>query len=83
VEAAMRNKILIAVVAFIASASIAQAAAITGSGSGLSPLMILLIGFGATIIVLQLIPGLFLLTSMLKGVFSLGKSPTMPRTAQK
>lgn len=79
----MRGKMLLAVFAFITSASIAQAAAIGGSGAGLSPLMILLIGFGATVIVLQLIPGMILLTSMLKGVFFLSKNPTTPRAIGK
>jgi hypothetical protein len=82
-EPDMMRKIQIAVFAFIASASLAQAAAIGGSGAGLSPLMILLIGFGATIIVLQLLPGIVLLASMLKGVFSLAKNPRTSRPAAK
>jgi hypothetical protein len=78
----MKRKFQIAVFALIASATIAQAAT-GGPIAGLSPLMVLLIGFSAMIIVFQLIPGMILLASMLKGIFSFGRNPVTPRTIGK
>jgi hypothetical protein len=81
-EVVMRGKMQIAVFTFITSASIAQAAA-SSTGAGVTPMMVLFIAFAAAIIVVQLIPGMILLGSMLKGIFTLGKNPAAPRTIEE
>lgn len=48
----------------------ALATAQTGQDEGLSPMVLLFMGFGALIIVFQLVPGLALFTAMLKEIFA-------------
>lgn len=58
--------------------------AIAGEGvetNGSSLLVILFLGFGALIIVCQLIPGLVLFYSMIKGLFSRSVKKSMPVAA--
>ncbi len=61
-----------AALAFMGIASQALAAA-GGKGEGSSILIILFLTFGALIIVFQLIPGVVLFVSMIKGLFGKGK----------
>lgn len=59
--------------------------AIAGEGAetnGSSLLVILFLGFGALIIVCQLIPGLVLFCSMIKGLFSRSVKKSMPVTGE-
>lgn len=50
---------------------------------GTSLLVLLFLGFGALIVVCQLIPGLVLFCSMLKGLFDSAAKNTMPKTGAK
>jgi hypothetical protein len=50
---------------------------------GTSLLVILFIGFGALIVVCQLIPGLMLFCSMIKGLYDSAAKDTMPKTGAK
>jgi hypothetical protein len=50
-------------------------------GTGL--LMFLFIGFGALIVVFQLIPSLMLFYSMIKGLYESAAKDTMPKTNAK
>ena len=57
--------------------------AIAGEGlesTGSSLLVILFLGFGALIVVCQLVPGLVLFCSMIKGLFSRSVKKPMPVT---
>jgi hypothetical protein len=65
----MRNAIRSVIPAILASATAALAADGTQAG-GLSPLLIFFLAFFALIVVFQLIPGLLLFFSMLRGLFS-------------
>lgn len=61
--------IIKAALVVLLSSSAAWAAGV-GDSEGLSTITILFIAFGATILVFQAIPGLFLFFSMIKGLFS-------------
>lgn len=50
---------------------------------GTSLLVILFLGFGAFIVVCQLIPSIILFCSMLKGLFDSAAKGTMPKTGIK
>ncbi|MFH1911763.1 MAG: hypothetical protein ABIK91_07070 [Pseudomonadota bacterium] len=50
---------------------------------GTSLLVLLFLGFGALIVICQLIPGLVLFCSMLKGLFGSAEKNTMPKTGAK
>lgn len=50
---------------------------------GISLLVLLFLGFGALIVVCQLIPSLVLFCSMLKGLFDSAEKNTMPKTGAK
>jgi len=50
---------------------------------GTSLLVLLFLGFGALIVVCQLIPSLVLFCSMLKGLFNSAAKNTMPKTGAK
>jgi len=50
---------------------------------GTSLLVLLFLGFGALIVICQLIPGLVLFCSMLKGLFDSAAKNTMPKTGAK
>jgi len=50
---------------------------------GTSLLVILFLGFGVLIVVCQLIPGLVLFCSMLKGLFDSAAKNTVPKTGAK
>lgn len=51
--------------------------------AGTSLLVLLFLGFGALIIVCQLVPSLTLFCSMLKGLFSTAAHDTIPKTGAK
>ncbi len=51
--------------------------------AGTSLLVLLFLGFGALIVVCQLIPSLVLFYSMLKGLFESAAKSTMPKTGVK
>jgi hypothetical protein len=59
----------------VGTATVAHAGA--GQGEASSFLVTLFLGFFAVIIVFQLVPGLILLGSMIKGVLSLNKPATV------
>ena len=63
------KSLIISIAATLGMVSPALAANGT-AGSGSSFLLILFLGFAALIVVFQFIPGLVLLLSMLKGIFS-------------
>ena len=50
---------------------------------GTSLLVLLFLGFGALIIVCQLIPSVMLFCSMLKGLFHIAAPETVPKTGAK
>jgi hypothetical protein len=50
---------------------------------GTSLLVILILGFGVLIVACQLIPGLVLFCSMLKGLFDSAAKNTVPKTGVK
>jgi hypothetical protein len=55
--------------------------AIAGGGAeteGSSLFIILLLGFGALIVAFQVIPGLFMLSAMIKGILGKGEAKTKP-----
>ena len=59
-------------------ASVTPALAAGGGGTeGISLLTALFLGFGALVIVFQLIPGLVLFAAMLKGLFSPAEEPAV------
>jgi hypothetical protein len=63
--------------ALMAMATPAMAVGATET-EGISLITILLVGFGALILVGQLIPGIVLLSGMLKGLFGKGATKTEP-----
>jgi hypothetical protein len=63
-----KQMVLYAITALICSASSALAAS-DGKAEGSGVLIILFLAFGALIIVFQLIPGVILFVSMVKGLF--------------
>jgi hypothetical protein len=74
-EDAMKSTIKNALLVFICSVSTAFAA--NGAEKGESSLfLILFLGFGALIIVFQMIPGVLLFFSMLRGLFSAAPKET-------
>ena len=67
----------------IAILGITTSLALAGEGGetmGTSLFVILFLGFGALIIVCQLIPGLMLFCSMMKGLFGKAVKETLPAT---
>jgi hypothetical protein len=68
-EAAMKELIKSVMLVLIGTAAVAHAGEIQTEGGGL--LVTLFLGFWAVILVFQLVPGLILLGSMIKGLFSL------------
>jgi hypothetical protein len=67
----MKEIIRGAMLVLIGTAAVAHAGDLQGEGSGL--LVTLFLGFGAVILVFQLVPGMLLLGSMIKGLFSLNR----------
>ncbi len=64
----MKNILKAALVVVLSSSTAFAAGA--GQGEGLSTLTILFLVFGATILVFQLVPGIALFVSMIRGLFS-------------
>jgi hypothetical protein len=65
----MKEIIRGAMLVLIGTGAVAHAGDLQAEGSGL--LVTLFLGFGAVILVFQLVPGMLLLGSMIKGLFSL------------
>jgi len=63
--------------ALMAMATPAMAAGATET-EGTSLFVILLLGFGALIVAFQVIPGLFMLSAMIKGIFGKDATKTKP-----
>lgn len=70
------------VIAIMASATPVLASG-DGESAGISLLMLLFLGFGALIIVCQLIPSLMLFCSMIKGLFHHAEYPSAPESGAK
>lgn len=77
----MKTNIIKTVVALIGAGATSTFAAATGTaGEGSGPLVWFLIGFGALIIMLQVMPAIVLFVSMLRGLFSAsGKEVHLPK----
>ncbi len=79
-EVAMKSILgIIVVLGTTASLAVAGDGA-EASGNGL--LVILFLGFGALIIVCQLVPGLMLFCSMIKGLFAKSLKKPLPATGE-
>jgi hypothetical protein len=72
----MKEIIRSVMLVLIGTVAVAHAGDIQAEGGGL--LVTLFLGFGAVIIVFQLVPGLLLLGSMIKGLFSLNSPEIVP-----
>lgn len=71
------------IIRIIAILGITTSLALAGEGGeamGSSLFVILFLGFGALIVVCQLIPGLMLFCSMMKGLFGKAAKKTLPVT---
>jgi hypothetical protein len=71
-------KTLMIIAAAIAAGAAPLAASDGTEAAGTSLLVILFLGFGALIVVCQLVPGLVLFCSMIKGLFSGSVKKTLP-----
>jgi hypothetical protein len=78
-------KTLTIIVAAITGAATPLAASSGPETTAFNPLALLFMGFGALIVVCQLIPGLTLFLSMMKGLFrsTAGKPLSVPRDTEE
>jgi hypothetical protein len=76
-------KLIIAVVTAIMVKTTLVLASSSQETMGTSLLALLFLGFGSFVIVCQLIPGLVLFCSMLKGLFNGAATKSIPRTDAK
>jgi hypothetical protein len=80
-EDVMKEIIRSVLLVLIGTVSVAQAGSVPG-GEG-SLLVTAFLGFGAVILVFQLVPALLLLGSMIKGVLSLNKAEPLADVGRK
>jgi hypothetical protein len=73
-EDVMKEIIKSVLLVLIGTVTVAHAGDVQGEGGSL--LVTLFLGFGAVILVFQLVPGMILLGSMIKGLLSLNKPAT-------
>lgn len=73
-------KTIVRVIAILGITTSLSLAGEGGETMGSSLFVILFLGFGALIIVCQLIPGLMLFCSMMKGLFGKAIKKTLPAT---
>jgi hypothetical protein len=74
------------IIAILTAITVNATSALASSGQetmGTSLLVLLFLGFGAFIVVCQLIPSIGLFCSMLKGLFDSAAKGTMPKTGVK